>query len=56
MSSAMRAKAIPFVIAALFASIASGQTPGEQNLDRMFSIAHAETLQDFQQVVRSVHG
>src|SRR2546425_1188236 len=47
---AMSTKAIKFVIAALFASVASGQTPAEQSLDRVFYFTHTETVQDLQEI------
>ena len=46
----MRTKAIKFVITALFASVASGQPPAEENLDRVFHFIHTETAQDLQEI------
>ncbi|MBI3681762.1 MAG: hypothetical protein HY235_15380 [Acidobacteria bacterium] len=46
----MRAKAIQFLIAALLASVASGQPPAEVNLDRVFHFTHTETAQDLQEI------
>lgn len=46
----MRAKAIQFVITALFASVASGQPPSEEYLDRVFHFTHTQTVQDLQEI------
>jgi hypothetical protein len=46
----MRAKAARFVITALFASVASGQPQAEPILEKGFSIAHAETAQNLQEM------
>jgi hypothetical protein len=46
----MRVKPGYFVIAALFASLASGQPPAEEALDRQFQFAHAQTTQDLQEI------
>jgi hypothetical protein len=52
----MCAKIVTFAIAALFASLASGQPPAEPSLDRVLHFTHAETVQSFQEmatVIRS---
>ena len=46
----MRAKAVYFVITALLATLALGQTPSEATLDRQLHFAHAETVQELQEI------
>jgi hypothetical protein len=53
----MRAKTVEFVIAALFVSLACGQTPAGQSLDRVLYFTHPDTPQDLQEiatVIRSI--
>jgi hypothetical protein len=50
----MRTKTIGFVISALFASLASGQTPAQPNLDRVLYFAHTETTQNMQEIATMI--
>jgi hypothetical protein len=50
----MRTKTIGFVISALFASVAPGQTTAQPNLDRVFYFAHTETRQNMQEIATMI--
>lgn len=47
----MTAKAIPFLITAIFAFVASGQTAADQNVDKTFHLTYTETPQSVQEIV-----
>jgi hypothetical protein len=47
----MTAKAIPFVITAVFACVASGQTPADQSVEKVFHFTYADTPQSVQETV-----
>jgi hypothetical protein len=46
----MRAKVIELAFTVLFASVASGQAPAQQSVDRVFHFTHVETPQGFQEI------
>jgi hypothetical protein len=46
----MRVKVIQLAFTVLFASVASGQAPAEQSVDRVFHFTQIETLQGFQEI------
>ena len=53
----MRVKAIAFLISALLAAVASGQTPAPANVDRVFHFTYTETAQDLEEtamVIRAI--
>jgi hypothetical protein len=53
----MHAKAIAFLITALLATVASGQTPAPDNVDRVFHFTYTDTAQDLQEtatVIRAI--
>jgi len=53
----MSAKTILLVLTLFSASIAPGQAPAEENIDRVLSLVHAQTAQDVQEidvVIRSI--
>jgi hypothetical protein len=52
----MRATFIAFVITALCASVASGQTPAEQGSERVFYFTHTDTVQGMQEVSTLIRG
>jgi len=52
----MRATTIPFVVIALCASVAFGQTPAAQSLDRVFYFNHTETAQGMQEISTLIGG
>jgi hypothetical protein len=55
----MRANAITLVLTVIALSVAFGQPPASENLDRVFHFTHAETQQDIQEiatVIRSLTG
>jgi hypothetical protein len=55
----MRTKVIELMTAVLFASIASGQAPAGQNVDRLFRFRNTQTVQGYQEiatVLRTVAG
>lgn len=49
-------RAFAFVIAALFAAMAFGQTAPETNQERVLYLTHTESLQDFHAIVTAVRG
>ncbi len=52
----MRLIAIPLSITALFASLAFGQTPADQNLNRVFHFTHGETGLEIQEIATLLGG
>jgi len=55
----MHTKVIEFTTAILFASVAYGQAPGGQNVDRVFRFRNTQTVQGYQEfatVLRTVTG
>ena len=50
----MRTKAIGAVIAAVLASVGSGQSPTEQSLDRVFYFTQAASPQSMQEIVNII--
>ena len=46
----MQPKAIQFAIAALFASLASGQAQPEKTVDRLVHFTHADTEPAYQEI------
>lgn len=47
----MTVKAIPFVLTAIFAFVASGQTPADQSVDKTFHFTYTDTPQNVQEIV-----
>jgi hypothetical protein len=52
----MPTRAIAFAVTSLFASIAFGQTPAEQSVDRTFYFTQAKTAQEFQETAVAIRG
>jgi hypothetical protein len=47
----MTSKAIPFVLTAIFAFVALGQTPADQGVDKVFHFTYTDTPQSVQEIV-----
>jgi hypothetical protein len=50
----MRVKLIQLAFTVLFASVASGQAPAEESVDRVFHFTHVETPQGFQEIATTI--